>query len=403
MTGRDLDRLKQLATPAPLADARAKALAAAVEAFERQEQTSADQPAPAPGGRSGGPTRQPLRSWVRSRAVYAAVASLTAIAIAVPLVLRGGGTSQTPQLAQAKPEAPATRSMAAEQRSGPERAADAAPALQERAARPVETVGLAPPAGPTPAPAPGVPAASAPAMAPPAPVAGFAVPSRPEQLAALPAPASRAAKATASAADAGRSRGVAKQAARAAPTVETSAWVRLCEPSPLWRDAKGEPREVCLVLHERIDPDTGLAVVSAAVREISGEPVRHLLVTIGGTIDLGVGIQVRIDGSEPAIKLPASLCRGGCTGEIAANEALLGRLAAGRELVVEALRQTGETLRFRVPLASFRAALAGPPIEARAYRQMQPLMSSEPARMLRSPPRAREEGAAGAITPAGKP
>ena len=54
-----------------------------------------------------------------------------------------------------------------------------------------------------------------------------------------------------------------------------SAWVKLCEKSPLVKKDKDgkdvkEEKNICLTHHERLDGNSGMVLVSAAIRQVEG-------------------------------------------------------------------------------------------------------------------------------------
>ena len=67
----------------------------------------------------------------------------------------------------------------------------------------------------------------------------------------------------------------AAPAAAAAAAAPKSAWVKLCEKAPIvkkgpdGKDVK-EEKSLCLTHHERLDGNTGMVLVSAAIREVEG-------------------------------------------------------------------------------------------------------------------------------------
>ena len=128
----------------------------------------------------------------------------------------------------------------------------------------------------TPAPA------AKPAAAPAAPAAPAAKPAAPAAKPAAQAPAAApAAKQAAPAAPAAAKAAPAAAAAPAAGAADTaaaatgepkSAWVKLCEKAPILKKDKDgkdqkEEKNLCLTHHERLDGNTGMVLVSAAIRE----------------------------------------------------------------------------------------------------------------------------------------
>ena len=81
----------------------------------------------------------------------------------------------------------------------------------------------------------------------------------------------------------------------AAPDPSQSAWVKLCETATgvaKDKDGKEEKKElnICLTHHERLDGNTGMVLVSAAVRQVQGQDKQHfmLMVPLGMMLQAGM-------------------------------------------------------------------------------------------------------------------
>ncbi len=189
--------------------------------------------------------------------------------------------------------------------------------------------------------------------------------------------------------------------AKAAPAAEgeKSAWVKLCEKTPdLTPNDKTDAikeRNVCLTHHERIDGNTGLVLVSAAVRQVEGSDKEALMVMVPLGMALPPGAQVKIDENEP-IKLQFTLCHAsGCTAEAEVTKPLLEQMKNGKQLVVAAINLAGKPIGFPVPLAGFGAAYAGKPVDNEKYKEARgKLMQAIRERQVELMKKARDEAAA---------
>ena len=81
-------------------------------------------------------------------------------------------------------------------------------------------------------------------------------------------------------------------AAAPAPAGEQVMWVKLCEKAPVFtkdKDGKDirEEKGICLTHHERLDGNTGMVLVSAAIRQVEGQDKQHLMVMV----PLGMALQ----------------------------------------------------------------------------------------------------------------
>ncbi len=202
--------------------------------------------------------------------------------------------------------------------------------------------------------------------------------------------------------------GFAQDAKKAAPKEakagaagegEKSAWVKLCEKTPdLTPNDKTDAikeRNVCLTHHERIDGNTGLVLVSAAVRQVEGSDKEALMVMVPLGMALPPGAQVKIDENEP-IKLQFTLCHAsGCTAEAEATKQVIDQMKNGKQLVVAAINLAGNPIGFPVPLAGFGTAYAGKPVDNEKYKEARgKLMQAIRERQVELMKKARDEAAA---------
>lgn len=185
----------------------------------------------------------------------------------------------------------------------------------------------------------------------------------------------------------------AKQAAPApnAKQNQQSAWVKLCEKATLQnkdKDGKDvkEEKNICLTHHERLDGNTGMVLVSAAIRQVDGNDKRQLMVMVplGMAIQPGLRAAVypkelwekaqkneKIDEKQlKPVELKYSLCHpAGCTAEVEASPELVESLKTGGGLMVLAMNAAAQPVAFPVPLDGFSAAHSGPPVNNQAYAQ----------------------------------
>lgn len=201
----------------------------------------------------------------------------------------------------------------------------------------------------------------------------------------------------------------AKQAApkdgkpAAAAEGDKSAWVKLCEKAPDFAAAENKEKKeaakpaknVCLTHHERIDGNTGLVLVSAAIRQVEGSDKEALMVMVPLGMALPPGAQVKVDENEP-VKLLFTLCHAsGCTAEAEASKAVVEQMKKGKQLVVAAINLAGKPIGFPVPLTGFDKAYDGKPVDNEKYREARTrLMKAIRERQVELIKKAREEAAA---------
>lgn len=182
-------------------------------------------------------------------------------------------------------------------------------------------------------------------------------------------------------------------AAAAAPAENQSAWVKLCEIAKLNKpqtkpDEKpvAEEKKICLTHHERLDGNTGMVLVSAAIREVEGQDKKSLMIMVplGMAIPPGVRAAVystdqwakaakneQIDEKQlKPVTLKYSLCHpAGCTAEIEAEAGLIDQMKKGGGIMILALNAAAKPVGFPVPLDGFTKAYDGPPVDNEKYAQ----------------------------------
>ena len=181
----------------------------------------------------------------------------------------------------------------------------------------------------------------------------------------------------------------AAPAASAASAGPKNPWVKICEKTPvgtMYKDGKEEKRysNYCLTQHERIDGNSGLAVMSAALRQMDGEAKQFLMVMVPLGVKLQAGIRAALypkDLWEPAqknekidetklkgVQLDYTLCHvAGCTAQVEATPELINDLKTFGGIAFFSVNGAGEVTSFPVPLAGFERAYAGSGVEAAQY------------------------------------
>jgi invasion protein IalB len=170
---------------------------------------------------------------------------------------------------------------------------------------------------------------------------------------------------------------------------QPSPWVKLCEKAAAVgkdKDGKEEKKElnICLIHHERIDGNTGMVLVSAAIRQVEGQDKQSFMVMVplGMLIQPGMRATIypkdlwekaqkneKVDDSKlKGAKLSYTLCHpAGCTAEIEAAPELLSELKTAGGVLILAINAGGQAVGFPVPLTGFEQAYAGAPVDNKQY------------------------------------
>lgn len=145
---------------------------------------------------------------------------------------------------------------------------------------------------------------------------------------------------------------------------EDTAWVKLC-----LKNEQTSNKQICLVNHEGLEPNTGMVLVAAAVRTIEGEDKQHLLVRLPTAYSLVMpaGVQIKIDEDEP-IQLQYAVCfPTSCQVQIELTKEMFEKMRQGKQMVVAAMNMQQKTMAFPVPLTGFSKTFDGPPVDNAKY------------------------------------
>lgn len=175
----------------------------------------------------------------------------------------------------------------------------------------------------------------------------------------------------------------------AAAAADKSAWVKLCEKAPLVKKDKDgketkEEKNLCLTHHERLDGNTGMVLVSAAIRDVEGQDKKSLMVMVPLGMAIPAGIRAAVytkdqwaavsknekvdDKQLKPVELKFSLCHpAGCTAETEATAEIIEQMKTGGGMMVVAMNASAQPIGFPVPLDGFNEAFAGPPIDNKEY------------------------------------
>ncbi|WP_333794142.1 invasion associated locus B family protein [Hyphomicrobium sp.] len=174
-------------------------------------------------------------------------------------------------------------------------------------------------------------------------------------------------------------------------TQKQSAWVKLCEKSPLVahdKDGKEikEEKNICLTHHERLDGNSGMVLVSAAIRQVEGNEHDHLMIMVPLGMAIPPGLKAAVytkeqwdkaaknekvdDKDLKPIDLKFSLCHpSGCTAETEATKEIVDQMKAGGGIMVLAMNAQAQPIGFPVPLDGFTEAFAGKPVDNEEYKK----------------------------------
>jgi invasion protein IalB len=179
--------------------------------------------------------------------------------------------------------------------------------------------------------------------------------------------------------------------AASAPAGKQSAWVKLCEKATMTKKGEGkdakevkEEKNICLTHHERLDGNTGMVIVSAAIREIEGNDKKQFMIMVPLGMALPPGMKAAVYSKEmwdkaaknepvdekalKPVELKFSLCHSaGCTAEVEATKEIVDSMKSGGGLMVLALNAGAQPIGFPIPLDGFPEAYGGKPVDNVEY------------------------------------
>jgi invasion protein IalB len=144
------------------------------------------------------------------------------------------------------------------------------------------------------------------------------------------------------------------------------AWVKLCMKS----EQTGN-KQICLINHEGLEPNTGMVLIAAAVRKAEGEDKQQLLIRVPTAYALVIpaGVQIKIDENQP-IQLQYTICfPTTCQVQMELTPELFDSMRKGKQMVVAAMNIQQKTMGFPVPLAGFTKAYDGPAVDNAKYEE----------------------------------
>jgi len=155
-------------------------------------------------------------------------------------------------------------------------------------------------------------------------------------------------------------------AAAPAAGAAQDAWVKLC-----MSNQQTNEKEICLINHEGLEPNTGMVLIAAAVRKAEGEEKQQLLIRVptAYALVMPAGVQIRIDEEQP-IQLQYSICfPTSCQVQMELTDELYQKMRNGKQMVVAAMNIQQKTMGFPVPLTGFSKAYDGPPVDNKKYEE----------------------------------
>lgn len=166
-------------------------------------------------------------------------------------------------------------------------------------------------------------------------------------------------------------------------------WVKVCPKVAAVgknKEGKEEKKEInfCLTQHERIDSNTGMPIITAAVRQVEGEDKQFFAVMVPLGVLLPPGMlsvvytkddweklqkNEKIDEAKvKPVRLAYGFCHSaGCEADVEMTPDFLAQLKAGAALEIRAMTPNGP-VGFAIPLQGFDTTYAGQPVDMQKFQ-----------------------------------
>lgn len=147
-------------------------------------------------------------------------------------------------------------------------------------------------------------------------------------------------------------------------------WIKICNNDPKSK------KDVCIV-NQELRTDNGQFLASVAIREISGEQRKVLLIAVPPGMLIQPGLRVQVDnGKQEQAKY--SICfPNACYAEMVISDATIASYKKGTDLVLTTLNQAAKPVTFPISLKGFTKIYDGPALKPAEIEARQQKLESE--------------------------
>ena len=160
------------------------------------------------------------------------------------------------------------------------------------------------------------------------------------------------------------------------PQFTYSPWTKFCTPD-------AHAKQVCITAKDGRLED-GRVAVSAALIEPEGEQrkiLKVMLLPLG--LQISPGTRVVVDQGQPMSGPYAACFANGCFADYEATADLVVRMKQGQNLIIQGMGVNNQVISLPVPLKDFAKAYDGPPLDAKAFEELQKKLQAELERKAR--------------------
>lgn len=162
--------------------------------------------------------------------------------------------------------------------------------------------------------------------------------------------------------------GTAAQAQSATPAADS--WIKVC------RSDEKQKKELCKTVYD-LRTSGGQFLASMAIVEVSGEGRKIIEMIMPTGLLLQPGLKVQVDQNKAEDAKFGMCAPDGCVAQMVSTEAFVGTMKKGSQFVVTAYGQTSNPVAFTFPLATFKAANEGKPLDEAALKKREEAINAE--------------------------
>lgn len=152
--------------------------------------------------------------------------------------------------------------------------------------------------------------------------------------------------------------------------VATDGWIKVC------RSDDKTKKELCQTGYD-LRTTTGQFLASFSLMEMTGETRKIVRLIVPTGLLLQPGLKVQVDDGKAEEGKFGWCAPDGCVVQLVASEPFAAALKKGKEIVVNAQGQAANPVAFNFPLATYKAANEGKPIDAETFKKRQEAIASE--------------------------
>lgn len=152
--------------------------------------------------------------------------------------------------------------------------------------------------------------------------------------------------------------------------IATDGWIKIC------RADEKTKKELCQTGFD-LRTTTGQFLASFSLMEMTGEARKIVRLIVPTGLLLQPGLKVQVDDGKPEEGKFGWCAPDGCVVQLLASEPFVAALKKGKSIVVNAQGQAANPVAFSFPLATYKEANEGKPIDAETFEKRQQAIAAE--------------------------